>query len=92
MAVMKQIDDCLKRAFKWKKTHLKSKKWKGVLYKHNGDRILYLLHYHHTVLVYNVDRQLVIKEWWEKPADKRGLDSAKEWLENYHKKQKEETS
>lgn len=83
--IMKQIDKCLTRAFEYKNPSW-SHKWKAFI-QSNPDhgRILRLYHYCHLVLVYLVDDQFIFYEWWEKPADKRGLDSAKEWLEQYHK-------
>jgi hypothetical protein len=86
MAVMKQIDKCLTRAFD-NKDPLLSNKWKGIFrYDEELGKILYLFHYHHQVLVYLVDHHIFTEEWWEKQADKRGLESAKEWLEDRRRK------
>lgn len=83
---MKQIDECLTRAFN-NKEPLASKKWKAFIGtdKKTHCRVLILFHYHHLVLRYNLDVHEVKYEWWEKPADKRGLDSAKAWLEERRK-------
>lgn len=78
---VKQMDECLTRAFIGKEP-LKSKKWKGFIRKDKSSSALYLLlyHYHHHVLTYNIKNEEILHEWWERPADKRGLDSAKKWL------------
>lgn len=76
---MKQIDTALWRAFSDHKP-LKSAKWKGYMKWTGQTYILYLFHYHHLVLKYDVFNQQILFEWYEKPADKRGLDSAKIWL------------
>lgn len=86
MAVMKQMDECLTRAFE-KKPPLKNKKWKAIMEFHQRyGWVLYLYHYHHRVLVYLPYAHEYAFEWWEKPADKRGLESAKEWLEDRWRK------
>lgn len=74
---MKQIDECLTRYFEGKEP-LK-KKWKALPHP-KVPNILCLYHYHHLVLVYDTVHHHIEAEWWEKQADKRGLDSAKEWL------------
>lgn len=71
---MKQIDECLDRAFSGKKP-LK-KKWRAFI----TQGVLFLYHYHHLVLVYDIDTDWIVKEWWEKQADKRGLEAAKAYL------------
>lgn len=76
MVVMKQIEQCLDKAFN-KKLPAPSKKWKAFFH----DGLLYVFHYHHLVLVYYPTHHQYLAEWWERPADKRGLDSAKEYLE-----------
>jgi hypothetical protein len=89
MVVMKQIEECLERAFSGK-APLPSKKWKAVIVEDKQfGKVLYLFHYHHQILIYIVDRHQFAEEWWEKQADKRGLDSAKEWLEERWRKQQE---
>ena len=75
---MKQIDTVMHRAFSGHPP-LKTK-WKGIINYERGEHILYLFHYHHLILKYNVTRRIYLHEWYEKPADKRGLDSAKIWL------------
>jgi hypothetical protein len=83
MAVMKQISSCLNRAFNGQ-APLKSSKWKGVMRWKEEQRkyYLYLYHYQHLVLVYDVKEHYYLFWWYEKPADKRGFESAVEWLEN----------
>lgn len=76
--IMKQIDDCLTRFFTCQKP-LK-KKWQAF---QQEESLVYLYHYHHLVLVYDGMKQKIVYEWWEKQADKRGLDSAKEWLDSH---------
>lgn len=78
MAVMKQIDTCLSRFFAGDRP-LKMK-WFACQRPNTNEPILYLFHYHHLVLVYDFKHSIVLYEWWEREADKRGLDSAKEWL------------
>lgn len=87
MAIMKQIDECLTKAFNNKQPPL-SKKWKAfqVFQPELGGWVINLYHYHHLVLVYRVHDHHYLYEWWEKQADKRGLDSAKEWLEERRQK------
>lgn len=71
---MKQINECLDRHFDGKKPL--AKKWQV-----RGDEYrIALFHYHHRVLIYDLKRKQVLFEWWQKPADKRGLDAAKEYL------------
>lgn len=60
---------------------LKSSKWKAFLIWTGNTYILHLYHYHHLVLKYDMFSHVILFEWWEKKADKRGLDSAKIWLE-----------
>lgn len=77
---MKQMDECLNRAFEGK-LPLESKKWKAVIRHEVIGHVLYLFHYHHQVLVYVIERNQVAESWWEKPTDKRGLDAALKFLE-----------
>ena len=72
---MKQIQECLDRAFTNKKP-LK-KKWRAII----SDNKLILVHYQHLILVYDLIDNVIIYSWWEKSADKRGLDAALEYLE-----------
>lgn len=75
---MKQIDECLDRHFDGKPPLMK--KWK-VLQKNHLDRnLLFVFHYHHMVIVYDMDRKEILDEWAELPADKRGLKAIKEYL------------
>lgn len=79
MAVMKQIEICLQRFFTGQPP-LK-KKWFATQHPNqNEPHNVYLFHYHHLVLVYDFQEDRILYEWWEREADKRGLDSAKEWL------------
>lgn len=78
---MKQIQECLDRFFDTNKGPLK-RKWQALL---NGPHHLHLYHYHHLILVYDLENHEIQYEWWEKPADKRGLDAAKEYLERRFK-------
>jgi hypothetical protein len=80
---MKQIDECLQRVVNGQPPHAK-RKWKGFLQWNGFYYELHLYHYHHLVLKYRFMDKKVLYEWWEKPADKRGLDSAKLWLKAYH--------
>ena len=72
---MKQIEECLERAFD-RKAPLK-KKWKAFIV---DERYLALYHYQHLVLFYDFETKKITREWWEKPADKRGLEAAKAFL------------
>lgn len=47
---------------------------------------MYLYHYHHIVLVYDTDNHQVQYQWWERPADKRGLDAALAYLKERKEK------
>jgi hypothetical protein len=78
---MKQIDTCLDRVFEGKKP-LKQK-WQVIIQK--KDNNLYLYHYQHLILVYDLDNERIEYEWYECPTDKRGLDAAKEYLEKRKK-------
>lgn len=80
---MKQIDDCLTRALDGKQP-LK-KKWAAIIHSTETHDYLFLFHYHHEVLVYNLTDDEIIREWWERPTDKRGLDAAKKWLSERRK-------
>lgn len=89
MAVMKQIEECMERAFNNQRPP-DSKKWKGIWIDHpKHGKVMYLYHYHHLVLVYDHINHRYLYEWWELPADKRGLDSAKEYLEERWRKTQE---
>lgn len=79
---MKQINECLDRFFENQKP-LK-KKWQARWHP-DHDNIILLFHYHHLVLAFDVKTKKLLHQWWELPADKRGLESAKKYLENkYH--------
>lgn len=68
---MKQIQDCFDRHFEGKPP-LK-KKWQL----RESDNVLFLFHYHHLIMIYEMTKNKIMYEWWERPADKRGLDAAK---------------
>lgn len=76
---MKQIDECLERFFTGKPP-LK-RKWQARWYK-DYPHIMILFHYQHIILVYDTHKKEILYEWWEVPADKRGLEAAKKWLDN----------
>jgi hypothetical protein len=93
MAIMKQIDECLTRAF-YNHPPLK-KKWQCIKIPDpyiKGSYFYKIYHYHHLILVYRTHTHTFLHEWWERPADKRGLDSAKEWIEEWRRKQQENPS
>jgi hypothetical protein len=78
---MKQIQTCLDRVFAGEPP-LKQK-WRAHLGRAtvcDNHRWLLLHHYHHLVLVVDLDTKEIIRQWWEKPADKRGLDAALAYL------------
>ena len=81
---MKQITECLDRAFQYKKP-LK-KKWKAVIETLSIDskqyRCLLLFHYHHLILAYDLEKGYVIYQWWETQTDKRGLNATIQYLKN----------
>lgn len=72
---MKQIDECLNRHFEGKRPLL-GKKWQV-----RGDEIsIVLFHYHHRIMICDLKRKKIKFEWWQVPADKRGLEAAKKYL------------
>lgn len=75
---MKQIRECMDRAFEGKRPL--AKKWKAVI-SNDETNYLFLTHYHHLILVYDLDTNTILHKWWERPADKRGLDSAMKLIE-----------
>lgn len=79
---MKQINEALNRLFDGRK-QLKQK-WIAIKHHSNDDNKDYLLlyHYQHLILVVSLDDYSIKHEWWECPTDKRGLDSAKIYIEN----------
>jgi len=74
--IMKQIKECLDRYFN-NSPPLK-RKWQAITYRHH----LCLYHYHHLILVYDLREKKSSHEYYEKPADLRGLKSALEYLDN----------
>ncbi len=78
---MKQMDVCLDRVFLELKP-LPNSKWKAMIVL---DHLLLVYHYTHYVLGYDIKTHTVFHEWWERPADKRGLEAAKEYLKERFK-------
>ncbi|CDQ41937.1 hypothetical protein [Virgibacillus salexigens] len=81
---MKQITECLDRAFQNKRP-LK-KKWVAFLeWQQDVQRpYLYLYHYHHLILIYDPISYYSLYEWHEKKSDYRGLLAAKKYLNERH--------
>lgn len=77
---MKQITECLDRAFAGKLPL--RRKWRAqiVTLKDYPHPVLILMHYHHVCLMYCIERDKSLHSWWEKPTDKRGLDAALRYL------------
>ena len=72
----KAVQEVFDRYFNMKKP-LKSKWQIGTtLDKQDGRSYLCFYHYHHLLLMYDLKENVVRYQWWEKPTDKRGLDSA----------------
>lgn len=67
---MKQIVDCLQRAKENKPPY--RKKWKATI----KDNVLVLVHYHHLILVYDLNQDKVLFSNHDLPTDKRGHDDA----------------
>lgn len=78
---MKQIRECIDRAYK--KLPPLRRKWRAQILnlKEYPFPVLILMHYQHVVLLYCVDRKKVIYSWHELPTDKRGHDAAISYLE-----------
>jgi|BioPla2DNA2_1021312.scaffolds.fasta_scaffold148471_2 hypothetical protein len=74
---MKQIDVCFERFFAGKK-QLKNK-WQ-LQQPNQGDYIV-LFHYNHMIMMIDPDTLEVTYQWYECPADKRGLDAAIAYLD-----------
>jgi hypothetical protein len=70
---MKQINMVLDRHFEAKPPL--SHKW-GVIKCPTHTNAIRLYHYHHLILIYDLDAETSLYQWWEKRADKRGLDAA----------------
>jgi hypothetical protein len=79
---MKQIEKCLERVFQ-KKPPLKRKYSAAI---DQTWRLLFLRHYHHLILVFDLHEWKPIYTWWEKPADKRGYVAALRYLEENKEK------
>lgn len=71
---MKQIDECLDRVFNGQRPL--NKKWKAFII----EGYLYVFHYTHRVFVLRLHDRHIIEQWWEKPADKRGLNAIKLYM------------
>lgn len=82
---MKQIRECVDRALKGDPPL--RKKWRAqVLHvKDYPFPVLVLMHYHHLVLLYCVERSKVLYSWHELPTDKRGHDAAITYLDELSK-------
>jgi len=67
----------LDRYFAGKRTL--SRKWRA--YRHPDlENVIVVCHYHHLVLMYDLFSDRPLYTWWERPADKRGLDACLEYL------------
>lgn len=80
---MVQIHEAL-----WRAVNSKSvlrKKWKAFLYTdgYENKKVVALFHYHHLVMVYDLESDVEVFAWHERQADKRGLVSARVWFEKY---------
>lgn len=81
---MKQIEECLGRFFSGKPAL--AKKWRAYYNIAKSTPTLLLMHYHHIILEYDFYNEIVLHSWWEKNADKRGLDAALHYLKNREQK------
>lgn len=83
--IMKQIDDMLTRHLIEDKPALR-KKWQAITVKaHFDDDVdqLHIYHYHHLVLKLDLVHKKILFTWYERPADKRGLNSSLVWLKQH---------
>lgn len=73
---LKSVQEVFNRYFNLKKP-IKSK-WHiaTMMDRQDGRSYLCFYHYHHLLLMYDLKDEVVRYQWWEKPTDKRGLDSA----------------
>lgn len=78
----KGVRDVIER-FLNQKRPLKSKWAFQTYYDPFKGSYLVLTHYHHTLLVINPKTKLIAFQWWEKPTDLRGLQSAVLVLKEY---------
>ena len=78
---MKQITECLDRAFNNKKP-LK-KKWRAGILTIENVSLLIMFHYHHMFMAYDLNNHVYLHEWYETSADLRGLNAAKKYLEEH---------
>ena len=69
----KQVDVAVERAFAGKKS--KSKKVKKCEGQIEGSTFSFF-HWGHKVLVYDLAKEQVVSQWWEKPTDKRIMRAA----------------
>lgn len=87
---LKSVQVAFERYFNLQKP-LKSK-WQVTTYfdKRDGKTYLCFYHYQHLLLMYDFKQQRVCYTWWEKPTDKRGLDSALMIIKEYERRKAEE--
>lgn len=73
---LKSVQEVFDRYFSLKKP-IKSK-WRvtTMLDRRDGRTYICFYHYHHLLLMYDLRDGVARYQWWEKPTDKRGLDSA----------------
>merc|ERR1712107_213155 len=75
-ARQKQVDECLSRCLA-RQQPLPGHKLSAFL----DNNLLTLNHYHHKLLVYDLQHHRPVHEWWEKPTDRRILGAALAYLE-----------
>lgn len=83
--VMKQIDDMLTRHLIEDKRPLR-RKWIPITIKAQFDDDvdqMHVYHYHHLVLKLDLSNKRLLYTWYERPADKRGLNSCLAWLKQH---------
>jgi hypothetical protein len=89
--MMKQMQKCMDKFFASYPHEppepCRSSKWNAILSPLYSEPVLALYHYNHLILEYDLKRHLLLFQWWEKQADKRGLDDAKEYLEQRRQKE-----
>lgn len=75
---MKQIDEMFARFIKGQLPL--RKKWQMRYAAQDGRILVYFFHYHHIICVFDCELRQFIYEWYEKPADERGLAAIKRTL------------
>lgn len=75
---MKQTDEMFGRFIKGMMPL--RKKWQMRYTHEDGQVMLYFFHYHHVIYVYECNSCRTVYEWYEKPADERGLAAIKRTL------------